>query len=309
MSADAPGFPGRGSSATHVRVQPRDILLALFGMAIWGLNFAVAKLALAELPPILLTALRFTLVAAVLLPVSGPPTRLGHLTGLAVTLGIFHFPFIFSGLRLLDASTAAIVMQLQVPFGAIMAALVLGDRIGPRGLLGMAIAFLGVIFIAGAPRLEASRVGLAYLLVAAMAWGASNVQLKKMGAIDPTTLNGWVGLIAAIELFTISGWIEGPPWQHIASAGWKGWAGVAYTGLVSTIVGYRLWARTIARYSVSQASPFLLTIPLFAVLSGMLLNGDRPTADVAVGGLLTIAGVGLTLVRRPRVEAIAETAV
>ena len=277
-------------------------------MAIWGLNFAVAKLALAELPPILLTALRFTLVAAVLLPVSRLPQKPGHLIGLAVTLGIFHFPFIFSGLRLLDASTAAIVMQLQVPFGAIMAALVLGDRIGPRGLLGMAIAFLGVIFIAGAPRLGASRIGLVYLLVAAMAWGASNVQLKKLGAIDPARLNSWIGLIAAIELFAISGWVEGPPWQAIASAGWKGWVGVAYTGLVSTIVGYGLWARTIARYSVSQVSPFLLTIPLFAVLSGILLNGDRPTPDIAIGGLLTIVGVGLTLIGRPRADAVAESA-
>lgn len=277
-------------------------------MAVWGLNFAVAKLALAELPPILLTALRFALVAAVLLPVAKRPTRLGHLAGLAVTLGLFHFPFLFSGVKLLDASTAAIVMQLQVPLGAVMASLLLGDRIGPRAIVGMLIAFLGVILIAGAPRLEASRIGLAYLLVAATAWGVSNVQLKKIGPMDPATLYGWFGLIAAIELFVVSRALEGPPSGHIVAAGWKGWGGVVYMALVSTIVGYGLWSRTITRYSVSQASPFLLTIPLFAVLSGILINGDRLTPDIVLGGLLTIVGVGLTLVRRPRAEMAAEGA-
>lgn len=288
-----------------MRIQ--DIFLAFLAMAVWGVNFAVSKMALAELPPILLTALRFTVVALVLLPFARWPQRLGAIAGLAVTLGVFHFPFIFSGLARLDASTAAIVMQLQVPIGAIMASLLLGDRIGGRGLVGMAIAFLGVVLIAGAPRLEANRIGLAFLLVAAIAWGASNIQLKKVGPIDPLTLNGWIGFFASFELFAISGLIEGSPWHWIASAGWRGWGGVLYTSLVSTIVGYGLWARTLSRYAVSQTTPFLLTIPLFAVIAGIILNGDRLTIDIVAGGFLTIAGVGLTLIRRP--PAIEEPAV
>ena len=295
-------------------MQFRDILLALFGMALWGLNFAVAKMALAEFPPILLTALRFTLVALVLLPLSHKPARLAPIAGLAVTLGLFHFPFIFSGLKRLDASTAAIVMQLQVPLSAIMATLFLGDRIGAKGLGGMAIAFLGVVLIAGAPRLEANRIGLVFLLVAAVAWGLSAVQLKKIGPIDTTSLNAWIGVFAAVELFVISRVVEGPPLPAIAAAGWRGWTGVVYTATGSTILGYGLWARTLARYPVSQASPFLLTIPLFAVIAGMALNGDRLTLDIVLGGLLTVTGVGLTLVGRPRAavetaaEAAAETA-
>jgi len=276
-----------------------DILLALLVMAIWGFNFAVAKIALTELPPILLTALRFSLVALVLLPLTRRPPRLGQIAGLAVTLGIFHFPFVFSGVKLLDTSTAAIVMQLQVPLGAIMASLLLGDRIGARGLIGMAIAFLGVLVIAGAPRLEANRIGIVYLLIGASAWGLSNVQLKKIGPVDPFQLNAWIGLFAAIELFAISSVVEGSPWPAIASAGWRGWGGVFYTALVATIVGYGLWTRTLARYAVSQTTPFLLLIPFFAVLAGAGLTGDRLTPDIAIGGLLTVAGVGLTLFRRP----------
>ena len=278
----------------------RDILLALGAMFLWGLNFAVAKLALAEFPPILLTALRFTLVALVLLPFCRRPPRLKPIIQLAAILGFLHFPMVFSGLALLDASTSAIVLQLQVPLGIIMAAVLLGERLSWRHTVGMLIAFVGVAFIAGAPRLEANRIGLVFLLTAATAWGFSTVQLKKLGPIDPFTLNGWLGLFVAIELLGVSCVLEGSPIPFIVASGWRGWVGILYTGLISTIVAFGLWARLVARYSVAQTMPFMLTVPLFAILGGIVLNGDRMTPDIVGGGFLTIVGVGLIVLRRPR---------
>jgi O-acetylserine/cysteine efflux transporter len=278
----------------------RDIFLALLAMALWGLNFAVAKMALAEFPPILLAALRFTLVALVLLPFCRRPKRLRPIIELAVVLGVLHFPMVFSGLARIDASTSAIVLQLQVPLGVIMAAVLLGEKLSWRHGAGMLIAFAGVALIAGAPRLEANRIGLFFLLTAAMAWGFSTVQLKKIGPIDGFTLNGWLGLFVAIELVIISLAVEGSPLPYIAHAGWRGWSGVLYTSIVSTIVAFGLWARLVARYSVGQAMPFMLTVPLFAIVGGIVLNHDRITPDIVDGGLLTVVGVGLIVLRRPR---------
>jgi O-acetylserine/cysteine efflux transporter len=277
----------------------RDVVLALSAMLLWGLNFAVAKLALAEFPPILLTALRFTLVAVILLPFAPPPQRIRPLAELGTILGLLHFPMVFSGLSLLDASTSAIVLQLQVPLGVIMAALLLGEKLSWRHGLGMAISFCGVALIAGAPRLEANRVGLIFLLTAALAWGYSTVQLKRLGPIHPFTLNGWLGLFVAVELLVVSLIIEGSPVPHIAAATWRGWSGLTYTSLISTIVAFGLWSRLVARYSVGQTLPFMLTVPLFAIMGGIVLNGDRMTADIVAGGLLTVAGVALIVFRRP----------
>jgi O-acetylserine/cysteine efflux transporter len=277
-----------------------DILLALMAMLLWGLNFAVAKMAMAEFPPILLAALRFTLVALVLLPFFPRPKQIRPIVELAATLGLLHFPMVFSGLALLDASTSAIVLQLQVPFGVIMAAVLLGEKLSWRHGLGMLIAFAGVALIAGAPRLEANRVGLIFLLTAAVAWGFSTVQLKKLGPIDPFTLNGWLGLFVAAELLLISLVVEGSPVPHIVAAGWRGWTGILYTSLISTIVAFGLWAKLVARYTVGQTMPFMLTVPVFAIIGGIVLNGDRMTPDIVAGGMLTIAGVGLIVLRRPR---------
>jgi O-acetylserine/cysteine efflux transporter len=278
----------------------RDIILALVTMMLWGLNFAVAKLALADFPPILLTALRFTLVAAVLLPIRPRPSRPWSILGLALTLGFVHFPMVFSGLRLLDASTAAVVLQLQVPFGVVLAALLIGERLRWQDWTGMIIAFAGVALIAGAPRLGSSHLGLAFLLVAAFGWGLSTVQLKKIGPIDPLILNGWLGLFMAFELWSISLAVEGSPVPFIAHATWRGWTGVGYTAIVSTIIAYGAWAYLVNRYPVGRTMPFMLTIPLFAILGGIVLNGDRLTFDIVAGGALTIVGVGLIVIRWPR---------
>jgi len=271
-------------------------MLALAAMAVWGLNFAVAKMALAEFPPIMLTALAF------LLPFRLRPPRLRPIILLAMILGLGHFPFVLSGLSRLDASTAAIVLQLQVPFGVLFAALILGEKLRFRDIVGMLIAFAGVALIAGAPRLEANRVGLAFLLIAAFGWGLSTVQLKRLGPIESFTLNGWMGLSIAVELAVVSAIVEGSPVPYIIAARWQGWVSLLYISVISTIVAFGIWTRLVSRYSVGQTLPFMLTIPLFAILGGIALNGDRLTWDIAGGGILTIVGVGSIILRQRRPE-------
>jgi O-acetylserine/cysteine efflux transporter len=285
----------------------RDILLALLAMALWGLNFSVAKIALGTFPPFLTAALRFTLVALLLVPLRPRLPNWRGVLVLAMTLGLAHYPLAFAGLRLLDASTAAIILQLQVPFGVLAAALFLGERLRWREAVGILIAFAGVALIAGAPRLSGSHAGIAILLVAATGWGVATVQLKRLGKIDPLTLNGWLGLFIAIELWVLSRAIEGPPAPYIAAAGWLAWSSVAYTAILSTIVAYGLWAYLVNRYTVGQTMPFMLTVPLFAILGGVAINGDRVTLDIVLGGVCTLGGVGL-IALRPFAKALSPAA-
>jgi O-acetylserine/cysteine efflux transporter len=278
----------------------RDFLLSLIAMMLWGLNFAVSKLALAEFPPILLCGLRFAVVALLLAPFHPRPRRLGPVIALAATLGLLHYGVLFSALTMIDASTAAIVMQLQVPFGAILAALVLREKFSWRDGFGMGAAFAGVALIAGAPRLETGRVGVALFVIAALAWALSSIQIKWLGPINVFQLNGWLAVFIAIELLMLSVWREGSPLPAIRAAGWRGWTGVAYTSLAATIAAFGLWARMIARHPIGRMMPFMLTVPLFAILGGVVLNGDRITPDIVIGGALTIAGVAMMVLRRAR---------
>ncbi len=110
-------------------VRPLYIAAFVGIMAIWGANFAAAKVGLAQLPPPLLMALGFGVVGLRLGPfVTRPTGRWRKVFLISVTLGLLHFSLMFTGLSGIDVATAAIAIQLQVPFAALLAAIIVLRR-------------------------------------------------------------------------------------------------------------------------------------------------------------------------------------
>jgi O-acetylserine/cysteine efflux transporter len=284
---------------------PRDIGALLLVTVIWGMNFAVVKVGLAELPPILFVAVRFAAVALVLAPfVRLSRNKLPQLVALSITLGGLHFSMMFIGLRGLDVATSAIAIQLQVPFAAILAAVVFKDKLGWRRLLGMAIAFGGVALIAGEPRFDGNLLPLALVVSAALVWSIANIQIKALGdEVDVFALSAWVALLAAPQLFLVSFLFEDGQVAALLAASWRAWGAVAYQVVLVTILGYGLWYSIMRRHPINQVMPFTLLVPLFGVLSGILFLDERLTVPMLIGSAATIAGVAIIVVRRPRVVA------
>jgi O-acetylserine/cysteine efflux transporter len=287
----------------RLAVRPLDLLGFVAIMMVWGGNFAVSKVGLQELPPILLIALRLTIVAAMLVPfVRVPKGKLMGIFAVAVVLGVVHFSMMFTGLKGVDASTAAISIQLQVPFAALLAAVAFGERLGWRRALGMAIAFAGVAVIAGEPRLEGAYGSLALVIGAALVWAVANILVKRLGQIDGTQLNAYMAAFAFPQLFLASFVLEGGQWAAMASANWLtvGWV-LAYQAIVVVVLGYGLWYALLGRYDVNIAMPFTLMVPFFGVASGVIALSEPLTWRLIAGGLMTVVGVGIVTIRRPRV--------
>jgi O-acetylserine/cysteine efflux transporter len=273
---------------------------------LWGVNFAVAKYGIDHFAPIFFVALRFSLVAVLLIFVVGLPKRamLKRLIPLSITMGVMHFTLIFLGMKNLDAATSSIAVQLQTPFAAILAAFFLGETLGWRRILGMVIAFGGVILIAGEPRFSANPWPLMAVIGAALVWAIGNVQVKALGdELDAVTLNGWIAILAAPQLLVASWLIEGPQWQHIPEVGWQGWASLLFQAIVIAIFTYWIWYNMMRRYPVNQVMPFTLLLPLIGVAAGAVMRGEEVTWQMMVGGLATVAGVAIIVIRRPAVVA------
>jgi len=285
-------------------IRPLHLVVFLLIAMIWGFNFAVAKIGLAQLPPIMMMALRWGLVGMLLAPFVKPPRGCWRQVFLvSFTLGFVHFALMFTGLKNLDAATAAIAIQLQVPFAALLAAVFFNDKLGWRRALGMAIAFIGVAIVAGEPRLAGVTVPLALVIVAACVWSVANVQIKKMGDVDGMMLNAWVGVFAAPQLALASLLLEEGQGAALAAADWRAAMAVVYQAVVVVIVGYGAWFWMLRRYAVNQVMPFTLLVPGFGVLSGVLVLGETLTLPLVVGGLLTIIGVGVITIIRPKLVA------
>jgi O-acetylserine/cysteine efflux transporter len=273
----------------------RDILTALTVVTLWGLNFVAVKTALTVMPPFLLISVRFAGVALCLAPFFRPRRdQIPGIVAIAAVLGCGHFGLLFFGLAGMDAATTAIVTQLGVPFSALLAWAAFGETLGPARALGMIMAFGGVALLAGEPSLP-DWTPLAMAVLAMLAWAISNVQVKRLGAIPPLALNGWMALFASPMLLAVS--LSTETGQLAAlSAGMGDWhvlAGLGYTIIASSLVAYTLWYRLLARHPMNRIVPITLLGPVVGIASGVLLLGEPLTWQKLVGGAITIAGVAV----------------
>ncbi|MBV8537085.1 MAG: EamA family transporter, partial [Alphaproteobacteria bacterium] len=160
---------------------------------IWGISTPISKIGVNELPPLFMLAVRFFIVAlaAFFYPVSG--LQMKNLFRLSLTLAALHFPCMFIGLRYVDASAAAVLTQLQLPFAAVLAAFVFGERLSARAISGIGLAFFGVVVIAGTPNIFAAGwTGLILMIAGAFFWAIASLQMKSLGAISPFAANAWL---------------------------------------------------------------------------------------------------------------------
>ena len=290
-------FSGTGMLSTTLR--PMDIAMGIAVPLIWGLGVVFAKAAIEHFPPVLLMSLRFALTALLLVWFVRPPWGLmGRLFAIALVSAALQYSLTFNGLRGVDASTAVLVIQLEVPFLAILGAVFLGEKAGPRSWTGIAIGFAGVALIAGEPRLEGAWGSLALLMGGAFAWAVGQIMVRRLGRLDGFTMIAWVAVFAAPQLLAISLALESDHLAAIRAAGWVVWGTVAYLGLVMTALGYGLWYSLVLRHPVSRVGPFLLLLPVFSVIGGVTLLGEELSLRIALGGAVVVAGVALILTAR-----------
>ena len=274
-----------------MQLRPIDIAVGLIVPLIWGMGFVFAKAALEHFPPILLMALRFSVTALVLVWFVKPPWALtGRIFLIALISAAVQYSLTFTGLKGVDASTAILVIQLEVPFIVLLGAVFLGETPSLRRWLGIGIAFIGVAFIAGEPSLADSWLHLLMVLGGAFTWA--------LGQVGGFTMIAWVAVFAAPQLFAFSLLFEEDHLAQIRSADWVVWGAVIYLGLIMTALGYGLWYGLLGRAPASQAAPFLLLLPVFTIIGSVTVLGERLTPQVAGGGAIVIAGLAIILFQR-----------
>lgn len=282
-------------------MRPIDIAIAILVTFLFGMNFVVAKVALDQMPALVVMVLRFLLVAVLLMPfVRLPRGRMKAIWWFSVTLGVIHFSLMFIALKHTDAAVAAIVIQIQVPASALMAAVVFGDRLGWRRALGMVVAIGGVVVLAGEPRRESALWAIGLIVLAAIVWAVSNIQMKQLSDVKGTALNAWMAAFAVPQLVLLSLVLERGQLDALLSAGWGAYASIVYQAVIVVVLCYGLWYRLLARYPVNLVMPWTLLVPVFGVAAGVAFRGEPLTWGLVLGGAMTVLGVAVIVIRRPR---------
>ncbi|HYD83680.1 MAG TPA: EamA family transporter [Opitutus sp.] len=277
----------------------RHLLLALLVVAIWGVNFVAIKVALRELPPLLLCAVRFTLVSVpvvLLLPRPAVPWR--QLIVYGLTMFALHFGFLFLGMKLgMSAGLASLTLQFQVFVTLALAATVLKERIAPVQIAGALTACAGFGIVAAHTGGEVTLAGLACVLLGATSWGYANFTSKRLGVINPLALVVWASLVVPVPMALASLIFEGPALiaHSLTHVGGATVFSVAFIVYISTLVAYSLWSGLLSRHPASIVAPFTLLVPIFGMLSSALLLGESLPAWKLHAAALVIAGLALNL--------------
>lgn len=282
----------------------RHVLLALVVVAIWGFNFVIIKLSVDALPPLLAAALRFFFAAVpavffVRRPAAPWPLVVGF--GLAFGVGLYSLLNVSLALGM-PAGLASLVLQVQAFFTVLFAFFVLGERPHRMQVLGGLVAFAGIGVIATERLGSAGLVPFGMTLLAAASWGSANVLAKKAGAMNPVSFTVWGSLAAPLPLVVMSLVFEGPAavWHALVTPTWYAAGLIAFLSYPATLFGLAVWNGLLRRHPASVVAPFTLLVPVTGLVSGYLVLGEPLTGREILGGVLVIAGLAVTVVRRRR---------
>jgi len=275
----------------------RDILIAISVPILLGFGFVVAKPAMQHFPPYLLMGLRFTIPALILVWWFPMPKGLFlDLFKVSFIGSTLQYGLTYNGLNIIDASSAVLLVQLEVPFGILIAFFLLKEIPKIKNLIGLAIAFIGVFILTGAPNLEGKYVGVLLTLSGAFTWSLGAVMAKPLSKkIGAFALMTWLCVFSGPLLILISTIVNGNPIQYILSANFYSWITVIYLGFIMQPIAYGAWYYVLRKYPVNKIMPVLLLLPVTGLLTAIFLLGEEPSKQVFLGGTIIVFGVGVIL--------------
>jgi O-acetylserine/cysteine efflux transporter len=303
--APAPRAPARHSPSLKTHLSPRDLLLTLAVVAVWGYTFVPIKVALVEVPPFALAALRFLLAAIPLVFfIQRPAMPWRYVIGYGFAIGVFQFGLLFLGIKLgMPAGLSSLVIQLQVFFTIGLAVALEGDRLQRHNLIGAAVALAGVALLAVhklAAGLTGTFAGFLLVIVAGFAWAVGNIIAKRGAgthAPDMFALVVWSSLVPPLPLAALSFFFEGGAGvvDSVATMSATAWACVLILSYGATLFGFGSWNALLHRYPTALISPFALLIPVSGLASGALFLGESLAPLQAAGALLVFGGLAINV--------------
>ena len=280
------------------RFGPRQALLALAVVAVWGSNFVVIKLALGHLPPLLFAALRFIFaVLPLVFVLPRPRVPWQNLAAYGVLIGVGQFAMLYLALDgLIAPGLASLVVQAQVFFTIGLSVWLAGERVQPVQYAALALALGGIAVIAVHVDHATTLLGLALVLTAALGWAGGNVVQRRAGVVDMLGYVVWASLFAVPPLVLGTLLFEGPRvLPALGSAGLAVWAAVAWQSVGNTMFGYGAWGWLLARYPAATVAPLALMVPVFGMGTAAILLGEPLPAWKLGAAAMVIAGLALNL--------------
>jgi len=276
------------------------LLTAVF----WGGTFIAGRITAASVSPFSAAFLRFVIASTVLLVITRkiegrlPPVsrrRIPQLVLLGLT-GVFLYNFFFfSGLKLIPAGRAALIIALNPIAIALLSAMVFRDRLEPMKWIGILVSVVGALIVITNGHLldivnNPIERGQVYIFGRVISWAVFSIvgksvttELSPLVAISYASAIGTIVLLVpAIHEGLITDLIHYRP---------EDWISILYLGLFGTAIGFVWYYQGIKALGPAAAAQYINLVPASALVLAFFILGEPITASLVVGLLFVIIGI------------------
>ncbi len=199
------------------------------------------------------------------------------------------------GEQFTTAGTASIIIASSPAMTFLLAVPLLGERPNPHRMVGLALAFSGVVVLvlmAGEGKVEAEdRLGMAVLVLAPTTWAFYNVIGKPLfAAHDPLAITAYFNLLGLLFILPLASPELVEQTRNLSPMGWTALLLLAFGSTLLALLFYNTGLRHLA---ATKVAVYVYLIPLVATLTGVLLLGEVLSVWVLLGGALVLGGVAL----------------
>jgi O-acetylserine/cysteine efflux transporter len=275
-----------------------DILLATLVAVIWGLGFVASRLALDELPPTLMTTLRFAIAALPCLFVRKPDVSWPLLVAISATLFLGQFLAQAFGIAHgVPVGLASVIVQSQALFTVAFAVVAFGEAPTRLQMVGIAVAACGLLMICFTVGYDFSAGAFAVLMISPVVFAIGNLLLRRARNVPMFDLFAWLCLVAALPLSVLTLVADGPRtvWHSLIDMSPTGIVSILSIGAISTSIAYWLWGRLLRDHTAAQVVPFALLVPFVGAAASSIVFGERFGSLRLAGMITVVCGIAIML--------------
>ncbi|MGB8314444.1 MAG: EamA family transporter [Aestuariivirga sp.] len=276
-------------------MKPKTLMFALAAPLCWGTGLTLAKPAVAHFPPLFMMLLVYAGIALITLltvreKIKTPWRNVLLISAFAVTI---QGALLFWGLRGLEATTANLVLQTQVPMAVLLGWLIAGEELDGRKVIGTAIALVGVAIVIGLPEQKPPLLPVALIVISGFFWAFGQVLAHKLSQDSGIVLLKANALICVPQLIVATALLETGQWQSIQTAGPVEWATLAFVAFVGFYLAYIAWFSLLRECRMDEAAPFVLLMTPIGLLTAVIVLGERMSGAQLLGAAVLLLGLAV----------------
>ena len=290
-------------------------MLALLSAALFGASTPIAKLLLGAIDPWLLAGLLYLgsgvglgIVMAIRRVRADAPTEaklavsdLPWLAGAVLTGGVLGPVMLMLGLARTEASTAALMLNLEGLATMGIAWLVFRENVDRRLLVGAAAILAGAVLLSWQGGPAGFGPGALAIAAACLAWGIDNNLTRKLSAADPVQIAAVKGLVAGSINLVLAFW------QGAATPARRSLLGAAVVGFFGYGVSLVLFVLALRHLGTARTGAYFSTAPFVGAVLGVAILNEPVTLQLAAAAILMAAGVWLHIFEAHEHEHVHET--